>query len=263
MNNQNKPSNEMNNTNLNPETNNSNNMNNQDKNQLNPNEMNNSINDFNQEIPKVKSLDLNDALFNENSSQNKEIMHNPKLTSNMPTEGEKSVSKETNALETRKEQNQEIDNFYTQQMDRKFGLIERITERSMFEQIQKNKAELMKTSAQYRLSFYKTIMDTQLEALTEKCNAGLKMIKAEYRQQVSSFVMQKLEQLAFDIKDRQIRFMEMMKDKYAYAKTLEVYPSMLQNYTEKMFNEEKQYLDLLESLMNKFGSLVNEELKKY
>lgn len=252
MNNQENQTNEMNNSNLNPQSNN-----------LSANEMNNSDNDFNQELPKVKTLDLSDALFNENKNHNKEMTYNPNLTSNMPTEGEKSVSKDTNALETRKEQNQDIDKFYNQQMDRKFGLIERITERSMYEQVQQNKAELMKASAQYRLSFYKTIMDTQLEALREKCSAGIKMIKAEYRQQVSSFVMQKLEQLAFEIKDRQIRFLDMMKDKYAYANTLENYPSMQKNYTEKMFNEEKQYLDLLESLMSKFGSLVNEELKKY
>jgi hypothetical protein len=212
------------------------------------------------ELPKMETLDLNETLKTENQ---KPTVMQQNFKTNLPSAEEKSVAKENNALETRSEQNKQIEQFYNRQMDKEWGLWDRFTNNRMYQQVQQNKSELLQASSHYRLSFYKTVLDTQLEALTEKCNAGLKMIKAEYRQQVSSFVMQKLEQLAFEIKDRQISFLDMMKEKYKYSETLENYPSMRNTYMEKIFAEEGNYLNLLEALMNKFGSLVSEELKKY
>ncbi|MBL0053073.1 MAG: hypothetical protein IPP29_16980 [Bacteroidetes bacterium] len=76
----------------------------------------------------------------------------------------------------------------------------------MFDQVQQVRGELFKTTADYRLKFYKTILDTRLEALHEKCSAGVSMIKGHYRQKVSSFLMAKMEELTVEVKDRQINF---------------------------------------------------------
>lgn len=138
-----------------------------------------------------------------------------------------------------------------------------MTNRSLYNQVLQVKQELFQTSASYRLKFYKTMLDTRLEYLNEKCNAGIKMIKGHYRHQVSSYLMSKMEQLSFEVRDRQFAFLDMMKGKYAYSESLTAYPSMQQRYMESVFTEETKYLRFLDGLLDKFQSIVDEELRKY
>jgi hypothetical protein len=173
------------------------------------------------------------------------------------------VKQETRDLDGLAKNQDEIDHFYSENLDKNWTILDKWTNRSMYNKVQEVKGELFKTSAHYRLAFYKTMLDTRLEYMNEKCNAGLKMVKGHYRLQVSSFLMSKMEQLAFEVKDRQIAFMEMMKEKYAYAETLTAYPSMQQRYISSIFEEESKYLKFLDGLLDKFQSIVDEELKKY
>jgi hypothetical protein len=173
------------------------------------------------------------------------------------------VKQETRGLDSLAKNQEEIDRFYQGNIDKNWTLLQKWTNRSMYNHVQEVKKELFKTSAHYRLAFYKTMLDTRLEYLNEKCNAGIKMVKGHYRHQVSSYLMSKMEQLSFEVRDRQFAFLEMMKSKYNYSESLTAYPSMQQRYLSSIFDEEGKYLKFLDGLLDKFQSIVDEELKKY
>jgi len=173
------------------------------------------------------------------------------------------VDNEAKGLDSMTRNQEEIDRLYQANMDKQWTLMDKWTNRSMYNQVQEVKKELFQTSAKYRLAFYKTILDTRLEYLNEKCNAGLKMIKGHYRHQVSSYLMSKMEQLAFEVRDRQFSFLDMMKSKYAYADGLTNYPSMQNRFMQSIFEEEGKYLRFLDGLLDKFQNIVDEELRKY
>lgn len=173
------------------------------------------------------------------------------------------VKQETQELDALSNNQEAINRLYQVNMDKDWSVLNKWTNRAMYNQVQEVKQELFKTSAHYRLAFYKTMLDTRLEYLNEKCNAGLKMVKGHYRQQVSSFLMSKMEQLSYEVRDRQFAFIAMMKEKYAFSETLTAYPSMQQRYINSIFDEEEKYLKFLDGLLDKFQSIVDEELRKY
>lgn len=187
----------------------------------------------------------------------------PVVTESKNNEVGQSVKQETKGLDSLSQNNDEIDRMYQDQIGKKWTLWGKMTNRSMYDQVQHVKQELFQTSASYRLKFYKTMLDTRLEYLNEKCNAGIKMIKGHYRHQVSSYLMSKMEQLSFEVRDRQFAFLDMMKGKYAYSESLTAYPSMQHRYMESVFTEEAKYLRFLDGLLDKFQSIVDEELRKY
>lgn len=187
----------------------------------------------------------------------------PKSTVAKNEELNQPVKQETKGLDNLCKNQEEIDTVYQVNFDKQWSLWDKWTNKGMYNQVQEVKKELFKTSAQYRLAFYKTMLDTRLEYLNEKCNASIKMVKGHYRHQVSSFLMSKMEQLSFEVRDRQFAFLEMIKQKYAYSETLSGYPSMRERYLNSIFDEEGKYLKFLDGLLDKFQSIVDEELKKY
>jgi hypothetical protein len=223
---------------------------------------NNNSHSFKTNFKAPESFDLN-AMLNHNVTGNKTPMVNANSTVAKNEEAAKPVVQETKNLDSLTQNNQQIDQFYQQELDKDRGVWDKLTNRKMYDQVQQVKGELFKTSSHYRLAFYKTLLDARLEALYEKCSAGTSMIKAHFRQKVASFLMSKMEELGLEVKDRQISFMEMMKTKYLYAETLTDFPSMQQRYSESIFDEEGRYLKFLDSLLIKFESIVDEQMRKY
>ncbi len=214
----------------------------------------------------INSLDANQDFNLETSDdqptrQVSPLYHDDTMIRNQ--EVQRPVAQEMQRVESLTQNNQEVDDYFRAEMKREWTGWEKLTERSLYRQVQKVKHELLEASAHYRLGFYKTMLDARLEALNEKCDAGLKMMKAHFRLQVSTFLMAKMEELTLEVKDRQIKFLEMMKEKYAYSDTLTSYPSMQKRYLNSMFEEEARYLKFLDSLILRFESIVDEQLKKY
>lgn len=176
---------------------------------------------------------------------------------------DKTVKDETQQLDRVAENAEQIDTFFDRKMKQEWTIGDRLVNRSMYKQVQEVKGELVKQSAKYRLAFYRSILDTRLTYLNEKCSAGIKIVKGAYRQEVSMFLMEKVEELSKEITVKQYSFLEMMKEKYQYAETLVNLPSMHQNYMKTIFSEEERYLKFLEALMVKFESIVDEEIRKY
>ena len=228
---------------------------------MNSNNQNSDTN--NQEYQKGSlhdSINLGE-MFNDNNTKAPTIMQRKTVTKN--EEINKPVHQETKELDALSKNQEAINRLYEVNLDKQWSMLDKWKNRAMYNQVQEVKQEFFKTSAHYRLAFYKTMLDTRLEYLNEKCNAGLKMVKGHYRQQVSSFLMSKMEQLSYEVRDRQFAFIAMMKDKYAFSETLTAYPSMQQRYLSSIFTEEEKYLKFLDGLLDKFQSIVDEELRKY
>lgn len=213
----------------------------------------------NEEFVNPNSMEMGDML-DDLSSKNSDPIN--KGTSAKNEEVTKPVNQETKKLDEMAQNNQEIDRFYQDQVNKDWSTWDKVTNRPMYKEVQRLKFDLVKSSAKYRLGFYTTLLDARLEALNEKCDAGLKMIKGHYRQKVSSLLMAKMEEITMEVKDRQINFLDMMKGKYAYAESLGDYPSMKKRYMESIFEEETRYLKFLDGLLLRFESIVDEQLKK-
>jgi len=220
-------------------------------------ELNNT--EDNQKFVNVKSLDMNEML----QGFDQKTVVPVKSNSVMNQEMEKPVAKETHGIESVEKYNETVDQFYQDNINKQWSFPEKVMNRSMYKQVLEVKQNLFKESAGYRLKFYKTMLDTRLEYLNEHCNAILKMIKGHYRLQVSNFLMAKMEELSFNVRDRQFAFLEMMKGKYAYSESLKNFPTMQQHYLTSIFHEEENYLQFLDGLLDKFQNIVNEELRKY
>ncbi len=205
-------------------------------------------------------LDFKGIFDKPKNQQNRSLIRDTKRMNDKLT---KPVQEEATELDHIEQNNKEVDKVYQTQIDKKWTWCEKMTNRSMYNQVVAVKSELVKQSGHYRLAFYRTILDSRLEALNEKCNAGLKMIKAHYRKDVASFLMAKMEEMSIEVRDRQFNFLEMMKGKYAYADGITDYPSMHERYMEQIWTEEGRYLAFLDAQLVKFESIVNEEIRKY
>jgi len=205
-------------------------------------------------------LDFKGIFEKQKPQQNRSLIRDTKRINDKLT---KPVQEEATELDHIEQNNKEVDRVYQTQIDKRWSWWEKMTNRSMYDQVVAVKSELVKQSGHYRLAFYRTILDSRLEALNEKCNAGLKMIKAHYRKEVSSFLMAKMEEMSIEVRDRQFNFLEMMKGKYEYAEGVKNYPSMYDRYMQQIWTEEGRYLAFLDSQLIKFESIVSEEIKKY
>lgn len=156
-----------------------------------------------------------------------------------------------------------VDAFAHGMIEKNFSVWEKLTDRSMYKAVQRVRMDLLNTSAEYRLSFYRTLMDARLEALRERCTSGVAMLKAMFRQQVGSYLMAQMEKMAMEADQRQRAFLNMMKGKYSYAESLKPYPSMHEKYMKSVWEEEGRYLQFLDSLLMRFEAIVGEQFQQH
>lgn len=218
---------------------------------------NNSLNRDNNEFTKM-NLDMNfmDNLDNgtkshsSHSSSEKIYKANP-------------IAKEDKNVTFIQENNEQIDKRYEEDLNKEWSIPEKIINRSAYKVVVGHRKELFKASAEYKIKYFKTVHDGRLEALREKTDAGLKMIKGEYRQQVAQFMMAKMSELAKGMKVKQDEFLTMTKEKLDEVERLESYPPLKNKYLNSVLNEVERYMGFLDRLVIRFENIVDEELQKY
>lgn len=198
-----------------------------------------------------------------NNDNIKERAMSVKTNNSINEDGKPTVNAETHDVQYISNRSRELDQKFQEYINKEWSLSERLMNRSLHQQVVEIKGELLQISGDHRIKVYRTMTDAKLEQIREKFNAGIKMIKGHYRQQVSSFLMQKHEELAKEVKLRQINFFEMIKEKYAYAESLVTYPSAKDRYMESIYSEEERHIQFLDNLLKGFESIVYEELNKY
>jgi len=142
-------------------------------------------------------------------------------------------------------------------------LLRRIFPNKMDKVIAEMERNTIQESLQFRLNLYKLNTQFMLEGMREKYDAALKMIKAEYRSQVASFMMSKLEGLSKDVQNRQYTFIGMIREKNQFLKTLGDIPTTAERYAIQIEREQDRYFNFLEQLVINFENIIREELRKF
>lgn len=202
----------------------------------------------------------NNNPMNTNSNLNTNDMSNPQ---NMPTDPNSNpgqVQEQTNTAASMQKQHQDVDNGYQEAMGKEWGLVEQIGNRSMYKEVVKNRKALFNASAEYRIQFYRTVLDGRLAALQEKTTTGLMMIEAHYREQVSDFIGEKMISLKAKIQDKRERLFEMMKGQHDYIKNLEGYPDLQATYKNSILNEAEGSMKFLEGLAVRFEKVLMDKI---
>jgi hypothetical protein len=157
----------------------------------------------------------------------------------------------------------EMEEMYQDKIQKTWSLLDRWSDRAMYDRVQKVKGEMFELTAKQRLTLYDLLLQSRIQQTKEKYDSALKCIKAHYRRHVATFVMHQMESLAEEIKGYQFRFLELQKSKYQYAESVKQIPSLHDRYMKSLFLQEERYLMFLDKLMMKFDSVVSEELSIY
>lgn len=148
-------------------------------------------------------------------------------------------------------------------MTRNKPLISKIFPNKMDKLLAEMEHNTIQESLQFRLNLYKLNTQFILEGLREKYDAGLKMIKSEYRSQLAGFMTSKLEAITKDVRDRQFSFIQIIREKNQFLLTMSDIPSTAARYSEQIEREQDRYFNFLEQLVINFENIISEELKKF
>ena len=148
-------------------------------------------------------------------------------------------------------------------MEENKPLLRKIFPNKMDKLIAEMERNTVQESMQFRLNLYKLNTQFMLEGMREKYDAALKMIKAEYRSQVAAFMMSKLEGLSKDVQNRQYTFIQMVREKNQFLKTMADIPSTAQRYAAQIEREQDRYFNFLEQRVINFENIIREELRKF
>lgn len=224
--------------------------------------MDNDLNakDMNEQNNEFSKIDLNmdyiDSLEDRSIRKQKD-MNMEKVKRNNP------IEKEEQRVTSLQENNGKIDDRYQKEIEREWTIPEKIFNKSGYKTVVAHRKELFSASAEYKIKFYRTVLDGRLEALSEKTNTGLTMIKAHYRQAAASFMMNKMNDLAKEVKLRQDEFLEMMMEKHDKADSLQNYPELKNQYNKSILSEGERYMEFLDRLVMRFENIIDEQLQKY
>lgn len=158
---------------------------------------------------------------------------------------------------------QHIDNRTKILLEENKPLLRKIFPSKMDKLIAEMERNTIQEAFQFRLNLYKLNTQFMLEGMREKYDAALKMIKSEYRAQVAAFMMSNLEELSKDVQNRQYSFIQMIREKSLYLKTMGDIPSTAERYKAQIEREQDRYFNFLEQLVINFENIIREELKKF
>jgi len=141
-------------------------------------------------------------------------------------------------------------------------LIQQLFPSKMDKMVMEMQRNTIQNAMEFRLNLYKMSTQFRLEALREKYNAALMTIRGHYREQVSEFMMGKLEELHQKVDIKQRSFIEFAKAKYDYAKQQGGYPTLQQLYLNNIEEESKGYLTFLHRQIKNFESIIDEQIER-
>lgn len=141
-------------------------------------------------------------------------------------------------------------------------LIQRLFPGKMDRMVMEMQRNTVQNAMEFRLNLYKMSTQFRLEALREKYNAALMTIRGHYREQVSEFMMGKLEELHSKVDVKQRNFIEFAKAKYDYAKLQGGYPSLQALYLKNINDESQGYLTFLHRQITNFESIIDEQIER-
>lgn len=149
----------------------------------------------------------------------------------------------------------------TNYMMKEFSLIERLfTKKEMYNLIKEAHLKEAQTEIDFRLKLLTMATEFKLQAINEKYDNWLKVIKAEYRQKFSAFVAEKQEELRKTIHSKRDNFIKDMRVQNEQCEANKDIKFIYEPLKIQLEEETKDYFLWLAKLMNNFKNVVDEKL---
>lgn len=129
--------------------------------------------------------------------------------------------------------------------------------------LEKWRGRMISSAADFNIDLYNMATEARLTAMKEKYDAGLMLLKAEYRQRIGSFMLNKMDELKQDVNACQFKFVDDITLKYRKAESVRHLPTLYKHFIETILSEEERYFNFLERIISRFESVVDEQLKSY
>ena len=146
---------------------------------------------------------------------------------------------------------------------RKYGLIGRLFPGQIQRMINEGKLNEARTELEFTTGLLNLSVQFKLDAIEEKYQTWLRVIKVNYREQFYGFVTSKVKALQETILEREDEFFNLMRRRHALIEKNKDMPRMVEIYRKKIEKEQEAYFEWLECLMEDFQSIVKEKISNY
>ena len=147
--------------------------------------------------------------------------------------------------------------------EKKAGLIARFFPGHFQKMINERKSQEAKTELEFTNDLLKLGVQFKLDAIEEKFQTWLRVIKVNYREQFYGFVTSKVKALQETIFDRENEFFNLMRKRYELIEKNKDMPSIVDSYLRKIEKEQETYFEWLEYIMADFQNIVQEKINNY
>ncbi len=146
---------------------------------------------------------------------------------------------------------------------KKSGLIARLFPGKLQKLMNEGKLNEARTELEFTTDLLRLSVQFKLDAMEEKYQTWLRVIKVNYREQFSGFVTSKVRTLQETMLERETEFFNLMRKRYALIEKNKDMPGMVELYRNKIEKEQETYFNWLECIMDDFQNIVKEKIDNY
>jgi hypothetical protein len=161
------------------------------------------------------------------------------------------------------EDSNKVTAIYKNELNRDWNLLDRVTNKDMYQAVIANRKALFKATAEHRVEFYKEVLDARLGALREQTQAGLMMIRGHYRRQVAAYMSGEMESLVMELGEKRESLFLKMAHNYDFIDKLNGNEFLINKYLEAIQNETEMVTSTMEKLAKNFEQSIMEQVAKY
>lgn len=149
-------------------------------------------------------------------------------------------------------------------LQQNFSLVEKFfTKRDLSKLVNNANLKEAQTEVDFRHNLLSLSADFKLQALTEKYDNWLKVIKVEYRQQFTAFVTEREQQLRKTIYEKRANFLVDIRKEYEQLEENKDLPNVYNTLKAQIDLETREYVAWLNSLIQNFMSISEQKISDY
>lgn len=200
---------------------------------------------------------------NQNNNPMNTNLKNATMKTNDPRSQAHKVNMEIDQVSKTTEDNKEITAMYSQELNKDWGILQRVAQKDMYKAVVENRKALFNATAEHRVEFYREVLDARLGALREQTQAGLMMIRGHYRRQVAGYMSGEMESLVMELGEKRESLFLKMARNYDFIEKLNGNEFLINRYLETIQNETEMVTSTLEKLTKNFEQSIMEQVAKY
>ncbi|WP_316762371.1 hypothetical protein [Pedobacter aquatilis] len=201
--------------------------------------------------------------FSQKNNHPNQPISQPQNFSAMQVNNPNQIQKTENNLDLLLRNAEEIDSRTKDLLIANQTTVSRLFPNKMDKLVEEMRRNTVHSAMEFRLNLYKMSTTFRIEALREKYNSSLSLIRAHFRHQVSEFMMGKLMDLNRTVDQKQVEFLKIMMGKYDMADKCGAYPKLQLTYQNQIDSELDGYLNFLRRQIASFESIMDEQIQKF